>query len=171
MNEFIKYSESLVIGVIGGLLASLITFFVRNVWFAQILPWYEKRIYKDAKIDGEWIAITKSSNNEHQETLLNIKQIGHKIDGVATDLTRSSGASYSFSGEIRNLILTISYYSNDKSELDRGTITLHLIDNGKRMSGFVSYYSSRKNVIVSSLYIAEKKSNFNKEKIINEMNL
>jgi hypothetical protein len=49
MNEFYN---SLLIGTLGGLVATFLTVVLRRYWINIIIPWYEERVYKDAKIEG-----------------------------------------------------------------------------------------------------------------------
>jgi hypothetical protein len=41
-------------GVISGLVASGLLLFFSSFWSSSIVPWYEERIYKDARIEGKW---------------------------------------------------------------------------------------------------------------------
>jgi len=51
---FNQISSNILLGIIAGVTATGITLFIRSFWRKAMIPWYEERVYKDAKIEGSW---------------------------------------------------------------------------------------------------------------------
>jgi len=130
-------------GIIAGLLTTLIVVVFHCLWIRAIQPWYEERIYKDARIEGCW-KITYP--NIEGEEIAKIERQGHRITGNVTVISGpDQGKMYVFSGTFKNLILTGEYSSANRAALDRGTFSVMLSNNGNSFSGFSSFYHDSKN--------------------------
>jgi len=141
---------SLFIGVVGGLVATSLTVAFRNYWIKVLIPWYEERVYKDAKIEGVWKSAKVRTDQSKNVMLMNIRRVSHFVSGDITFIEGlDQGLTYKFTGEFRNLILTINYASINSSNIDRGTLTLMLIENGKKLKGYYSFYFDPENRINS----------------------
>jgi hypothetical protein len=139
--------EALGVGIVSGLVVTLIVVVFRGLWIAVIQPWYEERIYRDAKIEGQWKSTYANSDDEE---LIELKRKGHRVSGVIT-VTQGTdhGKAYNLDGTFKNLILTASYSAMSQSSLDRGSYTLMLIHNGQKFKGHCAYYCDEENQILS----------------------
>jgi hypothetical protein len=145
MNDF--YSN-IAIGIIAGLLATLLTIGFRQVWICIIVPWFEELVYKDAKIEGTWFGIYQIFIQGSRYDIISIIRKGHHIEARITCSTgRDTGRSYLLTGSFRNLILSATYETEDRRSLDRGSMTLMLTENGGKLVGFFAYYSDLKHEI------------------------
>ena len=147
-----KFLADLSVGVIGGLVATFLALAITKLWKSIIEPWYEERVYKDAHIEGRWYSVESYSGpvNESEEFVWEIQRIGHKVLGSAVCIQgRESGKSFQIEGLFRNLILTAAYSSTDTSALDRGALTLMLVDNGRCLRGCIAYYDEKEHIIAS----------------------
>jgi len=151
-----EFSLALLNGVIGGLIATTIALFFREVWIKIITPWYENRVYRDAHIEGTWKA--KFSNDTYtDEERVEIYRVGHAVTGTITVTNgKNEGRTYNFIGSFRNLVLIATYHSKNESLLDRGTFCLLLTKNGNQLEGKCSYYSDSTKSIDHSDYVWEK---------------
>lgn len=138
-------------GVLSALIATLLIFLGARYWKNVIVPWYEDRVYKDIKIDGEWLTRGKEEGKEFEEVAL-VMQNAHRVWGSITYKTQSSVTEYQFEGEFRNLILTARHSVKGKHQLERGTFTLMLRENGRLLKGFYAWYLSEKHDVVSGSY-------------------
>ena len=68
----------------------------------------------------------------------------------------NTGNVYNFKGLFKNLILTASYTSNAKGALDRGTITLMLVNNGSTLKGYCSFYEDSSSQVISTEYVLNR---------------
>jgi len=64
-----EFSMALLNGVLGGLIATAIALFFREVWAKIITPWYENRVYRDARIEGKWKAQFSNSSYTDKEKI------------------------------------------------------------------------------------------------------
>jgi hypothetical protein len=140
--------EQIGIGIIAGLLTTLLVVVVRQLWVTVIEPWYENRVYKDVRIEGVWHG--KYGEGEFGEEVVRISRVGHNVTGSITVTNGpDKGQSYVFSGTFSNLILTAAYTAKDTSNLDRGSYCLMLVNNGSNLVGYSSFYEDSKHKIVS----------------------
>lgn len=147
--------SNLSIGVIAGLTATLITGFAYNIfWLKCIQPWYEERIYHDAIIKGTW-EIEMKINEEIRTGVMELHQKGHHIHGTVT--TTPKNEQFSIEGSFRNLIVTATYDTKNKSLVARGSLTLMLKNNGNNLNGYLSFYSFEKNEICPTIYNCVRK--------------
>jgi len=129
--------SSLIPGLVGGLLATLLVVALKNFWVKVVEPWYEEKVYQDAHIEGRWKS-QYTLDGSVREGTIELKRKAHAVSGTITLLTGpNKGKSFQFQGAFRNLIMTASYASTDKNALDRGTLTLMLVGNGRRLDGFM----------------------------------
>lgn len=146
------------IGIISGLVTAFLILIFRGWWLGILLPWYEERVYKDSRVDKTWFAYSPFSHStEIEELQWEIKQVAHKLSGTVICLNgRDKGKIYDVEGTFQNLILTAVYRSTDRRDLDRGTLTLMLINNGQTLKGHCAYYSASRNEIEDAPYECDR---------------
>ncbi len=131
-----ELSLNFVIGITSGLLTAVIVVLFRAFWVGVLIPWFEERVYKDAKIEGDWFG--RTPGNEFKFTL---ERAGHKITGRIHSLSgNDTGKEWVISGSFRNLILSAVYEPTDRQRLDRGSMTLMLRNDGFALAGRLAYY-------------------------------
>ncbi|GAJ21217.1 unnamed protein product [marine sediment metagenome] len=129
MGTNVSFWSTLGSGVLGGLLATFLILVFAKYWKQVIIPWYEDRVYKDIRIAGKWR--TKGEHNKEVfEENARICQKAHRVWGNIIYKTEKGVADYEFEGEFKNLILTARYWVKEENNLDRGTFTLMLRNNG-----------------------------------------
>jgi hypothetical protein len=139
MNEFS-------IGVVSGLVASLIIFVLQLGYLRVFRPWLEELLYRDLKIEGRWLGEFPEAE-EFKETV-QLTREGHRVKGTVT-VTRGPdiGHTYAVEGTFKNLILTLSFAAQDSTRLDRGTYTFQVQNNGRDLCGFSTFYQDEENAI------------------------
>lgn len=71
-----------------------------------------------------------------------LERKGHIVRGTMLGTTGGNeGRNYVISGSFRNLILTGTYESTDRSEIERGCFALMLKNNGSCLHGYIVAYS------------------------------
>ncbi len=77
----------------------------------------------------------KTPANEFSITL---ERKGHVVTGTMLSIKgKNEGRHYKISGTFKNLILTATYESTDKKEIERGSLSLMLKHNGKCFYGYI----------------------------------
>ncbi len=150
-------TSELTIGIIAGVVATalvgLSVFLVRTVWSVYVQPWWENTLYKDARIDGEWISTLHAESTGSDEEVVNIRQTGHNIQGDINCIAGpDKGRSYAFVGCIKNQILSGYYWNIDRTSIDSGSFSLHLEENGSALRGHTVYYNDTTNMLLSRPY-------------------
>lgn len=141
--------ESLISGVVSGLLVAVVVVIFRGVWKEILVPWFEERVYKDARIEGEWFSLYPKWSDRRQEAIT-LTRHGHAVAGTIVCTTgKDEGERYDVTGSFRNMILPLVYETSDRQKTDRGTITLKLVGNARRFRGIVAAYSNHRDLISS----------------------
>ena len=68
------------------------------------------------------------------------------------------GKVYEFSGSFKNLILTLSWMPRDDTSLERGTLTVKLVENGRKFVGHGAFYSPATERVHASTFEAVRQS-------------
>jgi hypothetical protein len=106
----------IVSGLVAGLLTALVIIIIREYWIKVILPWYENRIYKDARIEGRWIATYGDIKNKE---IIDLQRTGHTVAGrITVTEGLDQGKVYDLKGTFNNLILSGLYVPTDARSLD-----------------------------------------------------
>jgi hypothetical protein len=139
-----------IVGITSGLVVTLSVVVFRALWISKIVPWFEERVYKDAKIEGEWFSLYPTWSDLRQEMIFLIRH-GHEVTGtIMCTKGQDEGEKYDIQGSFRNMILPLIYEVNDRTKTDRGTITLKAVENATRLEGVIGLYSNRTDSIRSS---------------------
>ena len=138
--------NELSIGVVAGLVASLIVFAFQVGYVKVLRPWIEEMLYRDVEIEGSWLL--GYPENEDFTEAVELKRRGHRVTGVVTVTGGADkGRVYILEGSFKNLILTVSFSGQDASRLDRGTYTLQATNNAQHLHGYSTYYQDDENCI------------------------
>lgn len=134
--------ENFIIGITSGLIVTLFVLVFRSFWNSVVTPWFENRVYKDARIEGKWYGILADAPYFKQE-LITLTRSGHEISGKMICISGpDEGEEYILSGSFRNMILPLTYESSNAKKTDRGSLTLMCIRNGNRLTGKIASYST-----------------------------
>lgn len=145
--------DSIIAGLISGLIVTLFIIVFKLLWDYNIVPWFEERIYKDAFIEGTWFSLHPDEYNLRQE-IITLKRTGHSITGTMVCVNgKDKGEEYILHGSFKNMILPLIYESSDTSKTDRGNITLKSISNGEILRGKISLYNTGSDNITSGSII------------------
>ena len=140
--------ENLISGLISGLVTTLLVVVFRSIWISVITPWFEERVYKDVRIEGKWFTVYPNWGATTREEVVNLDRKGHAVNGDIVCISESDkGEKYMVSGSFRNMILTCTYESNEKTKSDRGSLSLRAVKNGKRLVGKIAFYSDNHETI------------------------
>jgi hypothetical protein len=68
------------------------------------------------------------------------------------------GKVYEFGGSFKNLILTLSWMPRDDTSLERGTLTVKLVENGRKFVSHGAFYSPATERVHASTFEAVRQS-------------
>jgi hypothetical protein len=126
-------------GTVGGVVATILCiFFAEVLWKRIIVPWYEERVYKDSKIEGTWKGMVAGGKVQTPD-IVELRRIGHNVSGTMHVSGHRAGI-YMLEGSFKNLILSVTYAAIDRTQLNRGSITLMLKENGAQLIGKCVHY-------------------------------
>ncbi len=148
----------LAIGIISGLVTFLIVLLIKNVWERWFLPWYENKIYRDIRLDGHWETKFFREEDEEAQERATIYQKAHRVRGTIIYDYSGGVREYEFTGQVRNLLLTAEYGLKGPSSLDRGAFALAVKEDGRKLEGYLSWYSHQHDEIKFSKYVWSKRS-------------
>lgn len=144
------------IGVISGLVTFIIIAGGKKIWDAVIVSWYEDKVYGDVRLDGSWGTVFHRDDEKVHETAT-VHQKANKVTGVIQFEEETTIRQYEFRGQIANLLLTAEYWLKGPSSRDRGTFCVVVKEDGKRLEGYLSWYSDRYDEIKFSTYVWNKR--------------
>jgi len=134
-------TEAVISGLVSGLLVTLFVVVFHAWWVKIIVPWFEDRVYKDARIEGKWLALYPTTIELRQENV-SLSRHGHEVKGnIICSTGPDEGEKYSVHGSFRNMILVLIYETSDMAKTDRGTLTLKSVSNADRLEGTLSAYT------------------------------
>ncbi len=131
-------SESIIIGVLSGILTSFIIYLAVIVLQKLVLPWYQSLIYKGADISGNWECLGATKG---QDAHFTINQKANAISGIATYVSREAKADYdktrvfTIKGEIRDRFITFSIQHADRRRLGASVFLLQVVKDGTSLVG------------------------------------
>ena len=143
-----QISLTLLLGIVSGLIATFLTLFIRLYWNKIVLPWYEERLYQDARIEGRWDGEINFTDGDTSHFTFHLKRTSHDVSGEM--VAKESGKLYSLRGEFHNMILTLTYCSTVLQAVDRGCFTFLLKQNGRQLDGYGAFYYSPEHRIDSA---------------------
>ncbi len=132
---------SILTGIVSAALLALFNWVIRELWKTHLSPWWENKLYSDARIDGNWESkLTTEMDDDYRERVT-VNQVGHSVSGKFVCISGvDKNNAYEFRGTIRNTILNCYYWNTDKGSLDSGSFTLRLERNGELLVGYTTYY-------------------------------
>ena len=127
---------SLLIGISGSLIATLIFIGVSEFIRKGFLPWYADKVYRGVRIDGTWIMDTDRSKDEIQVSLT-LRQHGEDISGNVVVEVEDSKMAFELIGRIQNMYFAAAAYPVSKRHIDPMTFLLHIdfLKGSLRMQG------------------------------------
>ena len=144
--------SNIILGIVSGILTSLLIYIIIIIFNKIIIPWYQKMIYIGIDISGEWVNTHTTPSGTVTNEILYIKQKASKIECVCTKhKKRKNGkeefSTLKFSGEIEDSIIALIGKNIRKDILGKNTLLLKVVNGGKRLEGYASWFSVTKSDI------------------------
>lgn len=147
--------ESILLGVVAGVITTVAIFLLKELWTKSLLPLYQKIRYQGADIADSWGNEYADKENDSNATFsLVLKQNAHKITGsmhfVRKGSNTQSNHNYELIGEYWEGYLTLNARSKDRKVFSNGTMFFKLSGNGKSLNGYFSFRNSIEDVVTST---------------------
>ncbi len=139
-------TESIVIGIISGILTSIAILIGSRIFNRIVLPWYQSLIYSGILVEGQWY--TGSVPNSTQEAKLELDQYAHRIKGIATYTDGSTVNSFSekvrtfkVSGTLKDRFVLLTLEHTDRKRIGVTAYLLEVVGDGRIMKGGRVFYN------------------------------
>ncbi len=138
----ITISQTIILGVVSGVITSAILWCIVIFFKKVITPWYEQRIYKGVNISGAWSSV-KQNDHWKLEIFLNLKQKAYLVTGSLQAKTTFPGIEYTnyykVSGKIFDNHLLITYSAQPVNRTGVGSFLLRVAHGGTELRGSAAY--------------------------------
>ena len=154
--------ESIVLGVVSGVLTSTLLYLFGLLIKRHLVPWYQALTYRGVDISGIWIAEVEAENTKAKMEM-NITQHAHSLLGCTTivqgkDLNNpTSITNLDMKGGVWEGFLTLNMQSQDRTRLSYSTSLLEVLNGGLTLKGCYLYRSIQSDEIRSTEVIWRRK--------------
>lgn len=138
--------------VVGALLGAFAVWLWRK-GFPEI---YQRYASDEPTIGGTWNTAFSENGTQYTEEV-ELNQIGRKVWGLITLKGGDEVSTYQYQGVFKNLILTATYASTDRSEIEQGAFALRYTRHGT-LEGQYVLLAKQTEQLVSSEYKWTKKA-------------
>ena len=148
--------ESLVIGVISGVIAAAVIYLLVVLFNKVVLPWYNQLVYRGVEIQGKWEESLEFDYGNTQLATIELSQKAHVIMGSVTVVKSTTGEIVrteimSLNGNVNERFFNGTIVPVDKKRVGISTVLLEIIGDGSRMGGSVSWYDANAHIICNKL--------------------
>ena len=139
---------SLIVGIVSSLIATATFILLSELARRVVLPWYEDRIYRGVRIDGEWILDSLDGNHvdcESTTALISKFTFAQKAERIAGEYMHTDKESkpdlYQVTGRIRDGYLAVIMEPKSRRSIDAGVGLFHIRSEqgALRLFGVLSY--------------------------------
>lgn len=140
--------ETIVIGVVSGIITSALIYLLILIFNHIVLPWYRGFIYCGVDIEGKWEEALDFNNGNTQISTYELIQKANDVSGKVTIVKSTNGQitkteMFSLKGLVKDRFFTATQTPIDKKRLGITTILLEVIGDGRKMQGSTTWYDSR----------------------------
>lgn len=138
-------TESILSGILSGIITSCLIFIVLQLFQKRFLPWYQTIIYSGIKIAGEWTS--KATDDFVQDIKLEINQSANNLEGVAIFVRKPTPInsmeqfrSFKLAGKIQDRFIHLIVINKNDNRLGLNLFLLEIVGDGRIMKGGHTYY-------------------------------
>ncbi len=139
--------ESIMLGVVSGVVTAALIYLLGLLYKNQILPWYRSVTYKGVDISGAWVAHVEEQDNLKAKFDLYLDQKAHQLSGSAVIIQGAnlekpaSTVNMVVTGSIWEGFITLNMQSRNRARLSYSTSLLRVVNGGIRLEGSYLYRS------------------------------
>lgn len=143
-------SQSILVGVIGGVIASVIVGFALTIFKGILIPWIEDRLYTGIDLEGSWEGLTLSQGGIPLHNNFTIEQKGSAISGdyVVNFVQEEKNQALSFDlrGFVKAGYLQLYFSSKSTRRVHLGAMILKISDGGNKLEGGYMYVRRNRDI-------------------------
>ena len=151
-----EVSITIVLGIVSGIITTVLLFLAGNSFTKIIIPWYQKIVYHGVDLNGEWKSEIQKDDgkDDGSETFrLNLMQNANTISGELTYLRfkkeETREVFYSMSGSVWEGYLTLNMKSKDRRVIAYSTSLLKIERGGHELKGYHCFRNFRTDQVES----------------------
>ena len=140
-------SNSIIIGVLSGVLSTTLLFLLSKFTSQILIPWYQNLIYNGTNIGGVWYAQLYFDDGSKAEYKLAIKQNATKLNATMIYVYSQEGKSseiknFKLSGYIKERFIHLNGVNIDNRQIGIVSYLFEFIGNGNVLKGEYSCYDT-----------------------------
>ena len=138
-------SESIIIGVVSGLLSSFLLFLLGKFIRTVLIPWYQNLIYNGTNIEGNWVSTAVFPTGTQQDSTVIIKQNATKITATVTAIKSKNGQNiqiktFALNGFIKERFVHLHGQNIDNKQIGILSMLWEVTAEGNRLEGVDCWY-------------------------------
>jgi len=127
-----------ILGIVTGILTSVILFFVKDLWESRIRPYIEELRYNGVRVNGTWRGINHDEES-HSEATLFLTQNATSLKGsfrfAFQNPEKNFVLEYEVAGYIWEGYLTLNFKPNDRALTTSAVALLKIAGGGHGLAG------------------------------------
>lgn len=136
--------EQGVVGIVTGILTTILIFVARDFWATKFVPFLEKIRYQGVLIGGQWYGTSENKNTEKggiywNEATLFLEQKAHDLSGIFIYKFRDPQKEFSLEFDVKGYVwegyLTLNFTPKDRRVTSYATALLKLHSGGSLLLG------------------------------------
>jgi hypothetical protein len=154
-------TESIVTGVVSGLLTGALLYLLSRVVQQIVIPWYRELIYTGIDLSGSWEVNPDPPHARH--LYIELIQKANAISGTATHTVKRPEVggdptrTYRLHGEVRDRFLWIRGHSTDPKRIGVLCYLLESVGDGNTLRGSLSLYDISRSQVFTTPCTAVRK--------------
>lgn len=139
-----KIIEQGIVGIVTGILTTVLIFLARNFWTTKIVPFLEKTRYQGVMLAGQWYGTSENTDEEQGEIFWNeatlfLDQNAHDLSGLFIFKFKNSEKDFVLDFNVRGYIwegyVTLNFTPKDRRVTSYATALLKLHSGGCMLVG------------------------------------
>jgi hypothetical protein len=157
----VNTTESIVTGVVSGLLTGALVFLLSRIFQSIVLPWYRELTYTGIDLSGTWEVHPDPPHTRH--LYIELVQRAGVVSGTATHTAKRPNENggqtrtYRLHGEVRDRFVWIRGHSTDPRRIGVLCYLLESIGDGNTLRGSLVMYDITQSRVVSDQCVASRK--------------
>ncbi len=134
--------QAVVIGIVTGILTTVLLFFVKQFIQKIAIPWYQELIYQGVDLNGTWKNEYGGEEKRNKFKLI-LDQSAHKLKGslllTQIEKGKESSGEFSVEGYLWEGYATLNFRPKNRKTLSYAAALLKVCKGGMALQGYLSF--------------------------------